>query len=258
MFEHVLLGIVQGIAEWLPVSSEGIISLIKINFFQNFSLSKTISFALFLHFGTALAATVYFWKDIFSLIKNLFKFKESGEKNKKITIFLVISTIVSGLIGLLILQLLPDSLFSEVGTKIFTIFVGLMLLVTAGLQIFKVKERSSHKRAEKINISDTLILSIAQGIAVIPGLSRSGLTVSAFLLLGYDKKESLKLSFLMSIPIVIVGNVILQFSHFSPASPNAVFGLLTIGALVKLAEKINFGYFVLFFAVITLIAGVFL
>lgn len=267
MLESIFLGIAQGIGEWLPISSEGVITLLKANFFGDTHVLQIIDEALFLHLGTALAAIIFFWRDIWTLIKDLFRWNEAGEENRKTILFLVFSTLISGGVGLLLLQLIPENTLSTISAQLITILVGIMLLVTAFIQIAKVRNYGNDsKHGTDLNIKDGLIVSLAQAIAVIPGLSRSGLTVGSFLLLGYSKRDSLRLSFLMSIPVVLVGNVVLnldKFVYFDSLSfvgllSALIFGLLTIGVLMKLAEKINFGYFVLLFAALTLIASIFL
>jgi undecaprenyl-diphosphatase len=97
MIESLIIGAVQGIGEWLPVSSEGIILLMKANFFASTeTLSEAIHYSLFLHFGTFLAALVYFRKKVWLLLKTLFKYKKASEENKKILNFLILGTLVSG------------------------------------------------------------------------------------------------------------------------------------------------------------------
>jgi undecaprenyl-diphosphatase len=262
MFEYILLGAVQGIAEWLPVSSEGIITLLKLHFFPTDSLFDVVRDALFLHLGTALAAIVYFHKDIFALTFDLFHFHDASHRQKRTIIFLVISTLVSGVLGLLLLTLIPEESLTEQTARTFTALIGVLLLITGGLQLYN-KGRSGNKSAADITLKDSAVLGLAQGCAALPGLSRSGLTVAALLLLGYAKQESLRLSFLMSIPIVLLGNVILNADSMTSFDPHAliglvsafVFGLLTIDLLLRVARKIEFGYFVLFFAILTLLAA---
>ena len=262
MIEQIVLGTAQGIAEWLPVSSEAIITLIKINLFPSGAgLFDTVKMALFLHLGTALAAIVYFRKDITVLLKDLFSYKSAREENKKVLLFLIISTIISGLLGLVFLKILQDTQPIETSGRVLTTIVGVMLLITAGLQLLN-KKTSEKKTENSIKTKDGVILGITQGLATIPGLSRSGTTVAALLLLGFDKKTSLRLSFLMSIPFVLAGNIVLNigkiqtFSYISliGLATSFIFGIITINILLKMAQKINFGYFVLFFAILTLIS----
>lgn len=267
MFEYIILGAVQGIAEWLPVSSEGITALIKIHFFSSdATIVDTVKEALFLHLGTALAAIVYFHKDIYTLSREAIHYKTASETNKRTIVFLIVTTIISGVLGLILLiflKLVSDTSLTNTGARIFTAIIGVMLLVTAGLQLWN-SERSGKKTTKDLNGKDNIILGIAQGFAPIPGLSRSGLTVAALLLCGYDKKDSLRLSFLMSIPIVLAGNVMLNigdvssmtFASLAGLVTSFIFGIITINILLRIAQKINFGYFVLFFAILTFAAAI--
>jgi len=261
MFESTILGIIQGIAEWLPISSEGLLVLVKTNIFGDVSgLKGIIRIALFLHLGTFFAALVYFRKDVFSLIKSFFKYKSADEEHKKILIFLIVATVISGIIGFLFINIfikLEDQI--NITPKIITLIIGLLLLITAFLQI-KAPSRG-YKNSKDLKIKDGVLLGLMQGLAVLPGLSRSGLTVSTLLLRKFDDTQSLRLSFLMSLPIVLFGNIFLNVndSLFSTEALIGlifafVFGILTIHLLLKLAKKINFGYFVLIFAVLTILS----
>ena len=254
MLEGIIFGIAQGVAEWLPVSSEGVIVLIKTNFFGGGGLESIVKFALFLHLGTALAATIYFRKDVAEILKTLFHYKRATLENKNIFNFLFISTLISGILGLILIKLLSgaDDALGQ-SSKIINFTVGGLLLITAYLQ-FKKKKISSIRTPENIKTSDSVIMGIVQGFAALPGLSRSGLTVASLLLLKFDEEQALRLSFLMSIPIVLAGNVLLNIKDFNPSPENLlgflfsfIFGLATIHILLKVAKKINFAYFVLIF-----------
>ncbi len=257
MLEGIIFGIIQGIAEWLPVSSEGVIVLIKTNFFGGGGLESIIKFALFLHLGTALAATVYFKKDVIEIFKTLFHYKQATLENRNIFNFLFITTLISGIFGLVLLKILSGA---EVtlgqSSEVINLTVGLLLLVTAYLQ-FKKKETTSVRAPENIKTSDSIAMGVVQGFAALPGLSRSGLTVASLLLLKFDEEQALRLSFLMSIPIVLAGNVILNIKDFNLSPENLlgflfsfIFGLATIHVLLKIAKKINFAYFVLIFGLL--------
>jgi undecaprenyl-diphosphatase len=260
MLEGIVLGIIQGVAEWLPVSSEGLIVLVQVNFFGGHDLSEIIKNALFLHLGTFLAALIYFRRDVWQLLKSLLNFKQADQEQQSILKFLIITTLISGLIGYLIIQAL-ESFTVDLNnfSKIITALVAVLLFITAGLQL--KSHSSGKKQAKDITNRDSYWLAMAQGLAALPGLSRSGLTVSALLLRNFDKTWALKLSFLMSLPIVLVGNIILNF-NISVLTPTMwwgllfsfISGLITIDLLLRFARRINFGYFVLFFAIITLAA----
>ncbi len=260
MLESIVLGIIQGITEWLPVSSEGMISLIKMKFFGASSFESMIQLALALHLGTFFAALIYFWKDVVVLSKDLFAYKTANDENKKLLKFLIISTLISGIFGSIIIYFvsLAAAEFERSG-KIITCAIAFLLFITALMQL-KTKSKGL-KVIDGLRVEDSIILGIAQGLSALPGLSRSGTTVSFLLLRGFDKAVALKLSFLMSLPIVFLGNVILGLRHFHFTVETIlgilaafIFGLLTIRIFFKIAEKINFGYFVILISLLTILS----
>ncbi|MBI4243645.1 MAG: undecaprenyl-diphosphate phosphatase [Planctomycetes bacterium] len=266
MLEQIILGITQGICEWLPISSEGMIVLIKTNLFKSHeNLSELIQYALFLHMGTFFAALVYFHKDVWQLTKTLSNYKTSTVKNQQTFKFLITTTLISGALGYLFLKTLKE-FESEIltATSIVNCAIGALLLTTGYLQLKAKKPGSSPalspvillsgksvvKTEEHITVFDNILLGIMQGFAVLPGLSRSGLTVSALLLRNFNETVSLKLSFLMSLPIVLAGNIILNFKYLTLSFEllvgllaSFITGLLSIHLLIRLSQKINFGYF---------------
>jgi len=262
MFEQIILGTIQGIAEWLPVSSEGMLILAQKHLLgRGGVLRLSIEYALFLHFGTFLAAFIYFFKDIRSLVLTLFTYKKGTTENKKILSFLFISTLISGCVGIALLKGLLGAVESfEKSSMFLTLAIGVFLCGTAALQL-KVPT-FGERRIEDLTILDAIILGFVQGFSALPGFSRSGLTVSALLFSKFDKKCALRLSFLMSLPIVLGGNIVLQASSFGFSAMNLVglvfsfiFGLATIHALLKVTEEVNFGYFVLVFGLLTIISA---
>lgn len=261
MFEQIILGIIQGVAEWLPVSSEGLVILAKTNLFHSSgNIEEAIRQALFLHLGTFLAALIYFHQDVKKLIKTIFSYGSQPQDMQKLFSFLLIATMISGALGLLLIKTLSHiaSQLKSQGT-IVTLIVGCLLLGTAFLEL-KAK-KSGYREIRDLTIIDGILLGIVQGFAALPGLSRSGLTVSALLLRKLDKAYALKLSFLMSLPIVLMGNLLLNFNASAWSAESMVglffsfiFGLATIHLLLKIAAKVNFGYFVLFFGILTILS----
>lgn len=258
--QPILLGLVQGIAEWLPVSSEGMLVLTQQTFFGVTDFEQLISLALVLHLGTFLAALVYFWKDVVKILKALVSYKTAKQEQRKLIQFLTIATLISGVLGLGLLASVQE-LFEADGNvgKSITALVAVLLLVTAWLQ-FKAKDGGT-KKIEDLALCDSITLGVVQGFAALPGLSRSGLTVAALLLRNYGKEAALKISFLMSLPIVLGGNIVLNAGAFAWSQDTLIAvgvafisGLATIHILLKVAKKINFGYFVLLFALLTLLS----
>jgi undecaprenyl-diphosphatase len=258
MFEAVVLGIVQGIAEWLPVSSEGLLVFIQFKFFGVPNLLESIRLSLFLHLGTFLAALIYFRDDILRLFKGLIRYRSADKAAKSLLKFYAIATLVSGALAFLILRSIEnlEEAFSITG-KAVLIGLGLLLLITGILQILQKREG---KRGEgDVKNLDSILLGFAQGFAALPGLSRSGLTVSTLLLRKFKDTSALKLSFILSLPIVLGGNILLNLRDFT-LNANAVvglimsflFGLLTIHLLINLARRMNFGWFVFIFGILVI------
>ncbi len=265
IFQQLILGVIQGITEWLPISSSGFIILTMTNFFGVTDIGFLIHSALLLHLGTFFAALIYFRKDVGNLFTALFKYKYQDENTKKTFKFLIIATIISGIIGLVLLKTLYsfESQIEFTG-KIITGFIGVLLLFTGVIQLKAGKQGLKTQR--EIKNSDSILLGAVQGISSLPGISRSGITVSTLLLRKFDDTTALKLSFLMSLPIVLLGNIFLNFHDITMVYSGSaiygllasfIFGLITIHFLMKLSKKINFGWFVLIFAVLML-ASVFI
>lgn len=258
MIEQIILGIIQGITEWLPISSQGVIILVKTNFFGSHGIESAIKDALCLHLGTFLAALIYFRKDVTRLMQTVLNYKSMDQATHKIFKFLLISTLISGLLGICLLKMFTEFV-DQFNTKsqFITLAIGFLLIGTAFLEI-KAKNKG-FKEPQDLRLIDGIILGIAQGFAALPGLSRSGLTISSLLLRKFEKTIALKLSFLMSLPIVLLGNIVLNLKEgifkietFIGMFFSFIVGLLTIHLLLKLAHKINFGYFVLFFGILTI------
>lgn len=256
IYQNIILGIIQGIFEWIPISSSAFITFVMSNLFSITDVDFILRNALMLHLGTFFAALIYFRRDVTKLFISLFNYKRSNIETKKILNFLILSTIISGIIGFGILKFIDSSSnnFTLTG-KTIALFVALFLLITGILQL-NIKNKGI-KDSKNLKLSDGIILGLAQGVSAIPGLSRSGMTVSSLLLRKFDDTTSLRLSFLMSLPIVLIANILLSINEFIFTSTaiyglifSFIFGILTIHMLMRIAKKINFGWFVLIFAVL--------
>lgn len=248
VFEAVILGIVQGVAEWLPISSEGMTSLVMINVFGK-SLAESLPIAIWLHTGTLLSAIVYFRAELKTIIKEVPGFvKERDIQNKDHTliIFLILSTLLTGLVGLPLILFATG--WEEFSGKMATAFIGLLLVFTGVLQITAAKK---NKKKTDPALKDSAIVGITQGFAALPGVSRSGITVSTLLLRNFQASDALKLSFLMSIPAVLVaelgmgamGLLIIDRTSLIALFFAFLIGILTIDIFIKVAEKYDFSKF---------------
>lgn len=260
-FQQFILGMVQGIVEWIPFSSEGVLFFVASNFFDETSVDVLLRQALLLHLGTFFAALIYFWKDVKVLVKGLFNYKQSDLETKKTLDFLIVATLISGFVGLAFLQFLNFVSGNFVLTsRIITFFIGGLLIVTGFLQI--KASRRGIRTIYHLNRGDSVFLGFMQGLAALPGFSRSGLTVSALLFRRINDTTALKLSFLMSLPIILLGNILLNWGEISLATGMLwgvlfafVFGLATIHGLMTLSKKVKFGYFVIIIAILLILSS---
>jgi len=258
---QVILGIVQGIVEWLPFSSEGVLLLVNTYLFGSIDMELFLRQALFLHLGTFFAALIYFRKDVKELLIGLRHYKTTDVTTKRFLNFLIIATIVSGIVGMAIFNL-SEVLNTKfiLTSKILTIGVGLLLLVTGLLQLRST--RSGIRSIYHLNTTDSIFTGFMQGLAVLPGFSRSGFTISSLLFRNVNETTAIKISFIMSLPIVLIANIILNFRDLAFIGSMIwglifafIFGLITIHLLMKFSEKVKFGWFVIFIAIMLIIAG---
>ena len=241
----VILGFLQGTTEWLPVSSEGVVAAFY-SFFLDRSLSEAVAFALWLHLGTVISVLVVLRSEVLGLVREALT---SPRRPSPILRFIVVSTLVSGAVGFPLLLTL-DEISARVGAVAMGI-IGLMMFITGGLQLRR-KEDGTRKR-EDLSYKDAVLAGIAQGFAALPGLSRSGLTVSALLARQIDRREALVLSFLMSIPASLGAGLFAARAGGNLEAGNAlvamivaaVVGLFTIRILLSVVERINFGKLVI-------------
>lgn len=256
LFQIIILGAIQGIFEWLPISSEGITAIIMSRFLGQ-GFVDAVKFSVWLHLGTLLAATIYFRKDIFGIIHNIpYYFEDTGntEDYSGLTTFLVLATVISGVVGAPLFFLMEKFKF-----QYFMIFIGSLLILNGLLQRF-VKKRNIINR---VKIKDSIFAGVLQGFSILPGLSRSGLTTSVLLLRNYNAKTALRVSFLMSIPAVLAANIgliVMNKIYFDLYSwigvlVSFIFGLMAISLLVKIAGRFNFGSFCIFGGILSIIGG---
>ena len=192
----IILGIIQGLTEFLPVSSSGHLEIFKVILGDNKLPNESLLMTVILHFATACSTIVVFKDDIKDLILGLFSF----EKNDSFwfSVKIILSMVPAVFVGFFFESEI-ESLFNGNLT-----IVGAMLILTGALLFLADKAKPSEK---KISFSSSLLVGIAQAIAIIPGISRSGSTISTAVILGIDKENAAKFSFLMVVPLII-GKVI--------------------------------------------------
>ncbi|MGC9103549.1 MAG: undecaprenyl-diphosphate phosphatase [Candidatus Methanodesulfokora sp.] len=188
-----MLGIVQGISEWLPISSKTQIMIVS-SLLLGLNMSEAYSLGLFLESGSLLAAIIYFYKEIKEMLLGVIGRSRMGFR---MFLYLVVVTLITGLVGV------PLYLFVEENIRGFIIGIPMILLGTALIfdsLIIKISNKGRDKRFESTGIKHWLVVGISQGIAALPGISRSGMTTSAMLFMGLSAEEAFRLSFLALIP----------------------------------------------------------
>ena len=260
MFEQIILGAIQGITEWIPVSSKACVIAAKVHFFKDpGSLNELINYALLLHLGTFFAAIIYFWNDIKAIFASALKPRETEGEGRKILIFLLITTALTAL-GQLLINKVDALTHSVPQLKTFITLLIASLLIIAGF--LQLKTKTGGKRTpQDLTPMDGVWLGLTQAIATLPGLSRAGTTMAILSLRNFDKENMLKLSFLMSLPVILLGNIIKNykvFTHFGMEWLGVltafIVGVFSIRALMAFARKVNFGSFLIFIGSILAIA----
>ncbi|MEX2590071.1 MAG: undecaprenyl-diphosphate phosphatase, partial [Chitinophagales bacterium] len=189
LLEAIVLGIVQGLTEFLPVSSSGHLELVKHLFGSKLVAEESLLFTVAVHAATALSTIVVFRKDLVEIFRGLFQFQ--WNESARFSWFIVLSMIPAAFVGLFFEDFL-DQLFSGQ-----ILLVGLMLLLTALLLILADRAKFTNK---SVGWKEALLVGVAQAIAILPGISRSGATISASVLLGIDRTKAARFSFLMVVP----------------------------------------------------------
>lgn len=192
LFEAIVLGIIQGLTEFLPVSSSGHLELTKALFGDASLPKESMAFTILLHGATALSTIVVYRKDIGQIIAGLFSTEWNEEKIFSVKI--VLSMIPAAVIGVLFNEQL-EIMFSGK-----TLWVGFLLLLTGLLLLMADRAKATEK---PVTFMSSIIIGISQAIAILPGISRSGATISTAVILGIDKEKAARFSFLMVVPLIL-------------------------------------------------------
>jgi undecaprenyl-diphosphatase len=266
----IVLGMVQGVAEFLPISSSGHLSLLQ-HFFGMEELDTLYN--ILLHFATLIAVCVVYWRDVVDMIVEFFRgiaslfSRQGGRGNPPEGRRLVLLVILGTLPLFLILPF--DDMVEGLGAN--PVFVSAMLLVTGCILFLSDRYGGGRKTVHTATVRDVLLVGVAQGAATIPGLSRSGTTISAGMALGFDRNFAVRYSFLMSLPAVF-GATLLKVVKVAKSGvldtnllPMYLTGMVVAGVvgyfsirLVKLlADKGKFGRFAYYCWIVGVIALIF-
>jgi undecaprenyl-diphosphatase len=258
ILEAIVLGIIQGLTEFLPVSSSGHLELVKAILGDNSAAEQSLTFTVVLHFATALSTIVVFKNEVEEILRGLLQFKWNSEF--KFSLKIIISMLPAVIVGLVFEKEL-ESLF---GGKI--LLVGCMLLLTAVLLLLADKAKSTKKEVSYLN---AMLIGFSQAIAMLPGISRSGATISTSVLLGVDRTRAAKFSFLMVVPLIfgkigkdlISGNLNLQSSEIIPILIGFICafisGLLACKWMISIVKRSKLSYFSIYCAIIGSVAIVY-
>lgn len=265
ILKTLILGIIQGFTEFLPISSSAHLVIFEKLLNEHFS---SIFFEVLVHLGTLIAILVVFWKDLSKLVKsfvnwmrNGFSFRENdfeAKRDVRLVLFIILATIPTAIIGVLFKEKIEE-IFHSVK------LVGFMLIVTGIILIMsKINQDKAHKKIENMSPFEAILIGIVQGMAILPGISRSGSTISIGLFQKLDREFAAKFSFYLSIPAVI-GACILKsldltksdLSSIPVMLPGFVAAIITgILAIKILLKHISKGKFYLY-SIWCFIAGLF-
>jgi undecaprenyl-diphosphatase len=242
-----LLGILQGVAEWLPISSQGILMLTMIGWF-GISPLDALSYSIFLHLGTMMAVLIRFRHEFVVMIDDM-----SSLPSRTV----VISSLCTGITGIPLYLLLKDSFG---GGKEAMMLIGLLLVVT-GLHL---RIRGSGSRdARDLTFQDMVVLGLAQGFSILPGISRSGTTLTVLLIKGIRQEDALNISFIISVPAVLGAIVLNGWPGYVPwesalamIGSSFLVGYLTMDLLLRFARNASFSIFCLVLGLVAIISAI--
>ena len=257
-FMSILMGIIQGVAEFLPISSSGHLALFQTFFGMENMEEKYMFFTVLLHFGTLISVCMVYWRDIVDMIREFFLgiAALAGRKDtgvapppaRRMVMLIIIATVP--LVVMVFLRDAVNQLFSN------SIMVSCALLATGFILFFSDRMARGHKTAKNATVADALIVGCGQALAVIPGLSRSGTTISVGMMRGFDRAFAVRFSFLMSLPAVLGANVLEIKDALASNFPieelpmylvgvavSAVVGYFAIRLVKSLSDKGKFGKF---------------
>ncbi|MDG5787691.1 undecaprenyl-diphosphatase UppP [Evansella sp. AB-P1] len=261
LIEAIIFGIVQGITEFLPISSTAHIVITQMVFGYTF---PGLSFEIFLHLASVLAVMIYFWKDLLNVIVGFFRFiaKRSSDDRTQFYfgIYILIATAITGVLG----KILTDMTSSSIKTPPF--IAGALIVTGLSLIFIERFHKTGNKTEGSMTFGDSVLVGLGQTIAVFPGISRSGATLVVALLAGLNRETAVRYSFLLAIP-VILGSTVLALDDFSSGMignlgtfnmivafiVTFVFSLIGIIWLINFLKKSKLIYFAIYCFVVAIL-----
>lgn len=244
IFQAIVYGIIQGLGEFLPISSSAHLVVAPWLFGWK---DPGLSFDVALHLGTLVAVVLFFWKDWMDLIKAGFRVPQSS--NGKLFWFLVLATIPGALVGKLF-EKQAESAFRDPA------LIGVMLIIMGGVLYLADSRGWKEIRLKEVGLGRSLVIGISQALAIIPGVSRSGITMSTGLFVGLTRESAARFSFLLSTPIILgAGLLKLKDLAETPVQTipftvgiitSAIVGLISIKFLLEYLKRKGFGIFVVY------------
>lgn len=269
-FYSVLLGIVQGISEWLPISSKTQV-LIAAQALLHLNFQQAYTFGLFMEIGTVLAAIIYFRNEVWSLVKVIIL--RSSPMDRKLFKYVLVTIIFTGIIGTPI-YLVADSI-TGISVGIPMAIIGLVLIGDAVLIRYSRKKKAqgiNTRKFDSLTLKDYVIIGITQGIAAFPGVSRSGITTSTMFLMNVEADEAFRLSFLTGIfasTAAFALTLVKSYSNVTAALSfiglgglavaivtATIVSLFLINFLIKVASKSKIVYLITALGIIALASGI--
>jgi undecaprenyl-diphosphatase len=254
--QALVLGVVQGLTEFLPVSSDGHLALT----YRLFGSMPDLGFEVFLHLGTLLAMVIYFRSDIATLARSFLP-AGKGSAERRIALLIVLATAISGVLALLLKRVVLAA-----NTSLLAIGAGFLVTSVALVAAELLGRRMTRRKADALGWPRTAGIAVAQALATLPGVSRSGMTISSGMLAGLDRHAAARFSFLLGIPIIAAANVY-EAKDFFTGGANvppalilivgfvaaAVSGYLAIGALLKFVQTRPLHVFAVYTSVLGLL-----
>jgi len=226
----VILGIVQGLTEFLPVSSSG--HLVVMQHYLSGFTGPPLPFDVLLHGGTLVSLVIYFFKDIKEIIASFFKGgTEERRENRRLGFMIILGSVPAGIVGIAFMDFF-EGLFSNIKT------VPFMFVVTAALLLVAEKMSRTEVEERRIGVVDALVIGLVQALAIVPGISRSGSTIALGLILGLKRETAARFSFLLSIPAVL-GAFVLNLKNLDSINFPYIVGVLLAAGVGILAIKLT-------------------